>query len=137
MENTENTLQNIPLTDAIDNMFDNRKRVEDIADGLMLVCALADRPGLSQLISTSYITKVLNELGIPTGPGPDGSPNLIVKAVSAIVGEVFRAITFDAKTLGAAEIGSLGVESMGANAGGPVLSKGVNTLTGVIRSITY
>lgn len=137
MENTENTLQNLPLTDAIDNMFDNRKRVEDIADGLMLVCALADRPGLSQLISTSYITKVLNELGIPTGPGPDGSPNLIVQAISAIVGEVFRAITFDAKTLGAAEIGSLGIESMGANAGGPVLSKGVNTLTGVIRSITY
>ena len=137
MENIENTLQNIPLTDAIDNLFDSRKRVEDIADGLMLVCALADRPGLSQLISTSYITKVLNELGIPTGPGPDGSPNLIVKAISAIVGEVFRAITFDAKTLGAAEIGSLGVESMGANAGGPVLSKGVNTLTGVIRSITY
>lgn len=137
MENTENTLQNLPLTDAIDNMFDNRKRIEDIADGLMLVCALADRPGLSQLISTSYITKVLNELGIPTGPGPDGSPNLIVQAISAIVGEVFRAITFDAKTLGAAEIGSLGIESMGANAGGPVLSKGVNTLTGVIRSITY
>ena len=137
MELSDKELQNMKLPDAIDKMFDNRKRVEDIADGLMLVCALADRPGLSQLISTSYITKVLNELGIPTGPGPDGSPNLIVKAISAIVGEVFRAITFDAKTLGAAEIGSLGVESMGANAGGPVLSKGVNTLTGVIRSIIY
>jgi len=88
------------------------------APAILLLCASLTRPGLSPLRSISNICTALEGLGIPTGDNPDGSPNLVVRAIYEIVKETDRAMCEDASIQGAGEIGS--IVAAGANAGGPV-----------------
>ena len=62
----------------------------------LLACSLIKRPGLSTIVSTSNVIKTLNMMGIPTGPNPDGSPNLTVAVTYAVMKEVVRMLHFDA-----------------------------------------
>ncbi len=63
---------------------------------MLLVCSLIKRPGLSTVVSVANIVKDLNMMGIPTGPNPDGSPNLTVAHAYAVTKEIFRALKLDA-----------------------------------------
>ena len=85
------------------------------------------RQGLSAIRSTSNIVKDLNKLGIPTGPMPDGSPNLTVAFAFASTKENFRALKKDASVQVGVQPGSMMITGFGANAGGPVNIQGVNT----------
>ena len=95
---------------------------------IFLLCAAYSRKGLSPLRSISNVCKTLEECGIPTGPNPDGSPNLIVLASYAILKEVYRAQTEDAVVQGGIQPGEMMILSKGANSGGPVVSTGSNLL---------
>ena len=81
---------------------------------LLLLCAAAGSPGLSTLKSLSNVCQAFEGLGIPTGPNPDGSPNLVVKMSYAILNEVYRAIQEDAQIQGGANIGSMTIQSTGS-----------------------
>jgi hypothetical protein len=95
---------------------------------IFLLCAAFSRQGLSPLRSLSNVCKELEAAGIPTGPNPDGSPNLIVLASYAILKEVYRAQTEDAVVQGGIQPGEMMILSQGANSGGPVVSTGSNLL---------
>ena len=95
---------------------------------ILLLCSAMSRQGLSPLRSVSKICASLEEAGIPTGPNPDGSPNLTVALTHSIVSEVYRAMTEDAVVQGSVKPGEMMLLSQGANAAGPVVSNGTNIL---------
>jgi hypothetical protein len=95
---------------------------------ILLLCAAMSRNGLSALRSISNVCQALEEAGIPTGPNPDGSPNLIVTAAYAIINEIYRAQTEDAVVQGSIQPGEMMILSNGANSAGPVVSNGSNIL---------
>ena len=95
---------------------------------IFLLCAATSRQGLSPLKSLSNVCQMLEEAGIPTGPNPDGSPNLTVHMVNAILKEVYRAMTEDAAVQGGIQVGEMMIMSQGSNAAGPVISTGSNLL---------
>ena len=91
---------------------------------ILLVCSMVRRPGLSTIQSVSNIVKDLNRLGIPTGPMPDGSPNLTVAVTFANTKEHHRAIKHDMSIQVGIQPGSAMIFGTGANAGGPVTIQG-------------
>lgn len=95
---------------------------------IFLLCASMSRQGLSPLKSLSNVCQKLEEYGIPTGPNPDGSPNLIVHAANAILQEVYRAMTEDAAVQGGINVGEMMLLSQGSNSAGTVVSTGTNLL---------
>ena len=111
---------------TISNLFDNVRPPFPQLSRLLLVCSMIRRPGLSAIQSTSNIVKDLNKLGIPTGPMPDGSPNLTVGFTYALVKEIYRAAKNDASIQVGFQPGSLMFTVFGANAGGPIVANGLN-----------
>jgi hypothetical protein len=109
------------ITNQINQHLDNINKVatKNISvPAILLLCAAMNKPGLSTLKSTTNICVALENLGIPTGDNPDGSPNLIVKAVNAIVDEIYRAIKEDASVKTAIQSGAVnivGVNGAGTN----------------------
>jgi hypothetical protein len=84
------------ICESIKNYFSNTRPPVQQLPRLLLVCSLIKRPGLSTITSVANIVKDLNMMGIPTGPMPDGSPNLTVAHSFATVNEIFRALRLDA-----------------------------------------
>ena len=95
---------------------------------ILLLCAAMSRKGLSPLRSITNVCQSLEEAGIPTGPNPDGSPNLIVTAAYAIISEIYRAQTEDAVVQGSVKPGEMMILSQGSNAAGEVISNGSNIM---------
>ena len=84
------------ICESIKKYFANTREPVQQLPRMLLVCSLIKRPGLSTVVSTSNIVKDLNMMGIPTGPMPDGSPNLTVAHAYAVTKEIFRALKLDA-----------------------------------------
>ena len=84
------------ICESIKNFFQNTRPPVQQLPRMLLVCSLIKRPGLSTVVSVSNIVKDLNMMGIPTGPMPDGSPNLTVAHAFAVTKEIFRALKLDA-----------------------------------------
>ena len=128
------------ITDKINNFFKamDAKLTKVIPmPAILLLCAAASRPGLSPLRSLSNVCKTFEEMGIPTGPNPDGSPNLIVAGAHAILREVYRAMEEDAVAQGGIASGEMMIVSQGANSAGPVVSKGSNALPAHVWAIIH
>lgn len=121
------------VTNAIRDLFDNKLRsAATIIPGIIMICSLAKRPGLSCLISFGNIVQELEKSGMPTGPLPDGTPNMMNKMVHHVVCEVFRALKEDANIQVALPPGSVNIVATGGNSGGPVTVMGpnINVATG-------
>ncbi len=84
------------ICESIKNFFQNTRPPVQQLPRMLLVCSLIKRPGLSTVVSVANIVKDLNMMGIPTGPMPDGSPNLTVAHAYAVTKEIFRALKLDA-----------------------------------------
>lgn len=93
------------------------------------------RPGLSATVLTSNIISRLPDIGIPTGPNPDGSRNVINDFVRIMCEEIVDAIKNDSLILATIPKDSIKVKSEGASAGGPVTTIGQNTAPSVIKGI--
>ena len=115
------------ICESITKLFTNALPPFPQLPRILLVCSMIKRQGLSAIRSTSNIVKDLNKLGIPTGPMPDGSPNLTVAFAFASTKENFRALKKDASVQVGVQPGSMIITGFGANAGGPVNIQGVNT----------
>ena len=115
------------ICESITKLFTNALPPFPQLPRILLVCSTIKRQGLSAIRSTSNIVKDLNKLGIPTGPMPDGSPNLTVAFAFASTKENFRALKKDASVQVGVQPGSMMITGFGANAGGPVNIQGVNT----------
>ena len=115
------------ICESITKLFTNALPPFPQLPRILLVCSMIKRQGLSAIRSTSNIVKDLNKLGIPTGPMPDGSPNLTVAFAFASTKENFRALKKDDSVKVGVQPGSMMITGFGANAGGPVNIQGVNT----------
>lgn len=99
---------------SIKNLFDNELRTAaNIIPGIIMICSLAKRPGLSALISFGRIIQELEKSGMPTEPLPDGTPNMMNKMVHHVVCEVFRALKEDANIQVALAPGSVNIVATG------------------------
>lgn len=101
---------------------------------IVMLCSLAKRPGLSTIMSVINIVQSLQSKGIPTGPNPDGTVNLVVQMVYSIVDEVYRALREDANGQTATAPGAISIQATGGNAGGPIEVVGFNV--GPFKSVT-
>lgn len=121
------------ITNSIKNLFNSSLRSPaKIIPGIILICSLARRPGLSCLISFGNIIQEMDKNGIPTDNLPDGTPNLMNKMVKSVVCEVFRALKEDANIQVGIAPGTVNIMATGGNAGGPVtvLGSNINVATG-------
>ena len=74
------------ITNSIKNLFDTKlRKAANIIPGIIMLCSLAKRPGLSALISFGNIIQEMAKEGIPTDTLPDGTPNMMNKMVYAVV----------------------------------------------------
>ena len=115
---------------SIKDYFNTAREPVQQLPRILLACSLGKRPGLSTIVSVANIIKDLNMMGIPTGPNPDGSPNLTVAVTYGIVKEVFRALKLDAVVQVTTGCASLNIQAgpfMGTN-----LSCGNETTNGQI-----
>ena len=112
------------ICETISNYFSKVRSPFPQLSTILLVCSMIRRPGLSVLHSVGNITKDLNKLGIPTGPMPDGSPNLTVAYTFAATKEFYRGIKKDMSIQGGAVPGTGLIQVVGANAGGPLTAIG-------------
>jgi len=115
------------ICQTISNYFERIRTPFPQLSRILLVCSMIRRPGLSTIQSVSNIVKDLNRLGIPTGPMPDGSPNLTVAFTFANTKEQHRALKFDASIQVGMQPGTMASVGYGANAGGPVTVISTNT----------
>jgi len=122
------------ICNTLQTLLDNysRKPFQAIS-GLIMICSLSKRPGLSPILSTANIIKNVAARGINTAPMEDGSPNQLNIVINEITKEVFRAMREDANIQTAFGPGSITTLGNGANAGGPVVvtSKIMNYAKGV------
>lgn len=121
------------ITNSIKNLFNSSLRSPaKIIPGIILICSLSRRPGLSCLISFGNIIQEMDKNGIPTDNLPDGTPNLMNKMVKSVVCEVFRALKEDANIQVGIAPGTVNIMATGGNAGGPVtvLGSNINVATG-------
>lgn len=119
------------ITSSINSFFSaiNAKITKVVPmPAILLLCAAMSRQGLSPLRSLSNVCKALEELGIPMGANPDGSPNFIIIVLNEVFKEVYRSLTEEAVIQGCIEPGAMQVMSNGANGGGPMVSIGTNIL---------
>ena len=93
---------------------------------MLMAVGCIQKPGLSSKVSLGNIVKILDQHEIPTGPLPDGTENKTVQVVYAIVDEIYRALREDANIQVAHSPGAITIMASGANAGGPVVSQGIN-----------
>lgn len=83
------------------------------------------RPGLDSSATHSVVVSRFKEAGLPTGPLQEGIPNAMEEFARIIIEEVFDSIQSEMRIDAVVDQG-MQVISTGANAGGPVLSNGVN-----------
>src|ERR1700752_3928749 len=92
------------------------------------------RPGLDADVLAAAMISRFPEIGIPTGPLVNGSPNVFELLIKMICEEIVETIQTDMRIDAAVDIG-MTVTSQGGNSGGPVLSIGQNaaphTATGI------
>ena len=115
------------ITSSFKDLFSSSLRSPaNIISGIIMICGLAKRPGLSCIISTGNIIQEISKKGIPTDDLPDGSPNLMNQLIASVVCETFRALKEDADIQVSFAPGSINVVTNGGNAGGPLVGTGPN-----------
>lgn len=95
---------------------------------IILACSLFKRPGASAMATAANVIKRQSEFGAPTGVMPDGSPNMINSLIYLIVSEIYRELSENGVVEVAIPANSLVITGSGANAGGPVVITGTNTI---------
>ena len=114
------------ISNQIKDLFDVSRQPAPEIPGMLMTVGCAQKPGLSSKASLGNIVRVLDQHEIPTDPMPDGTENKTVQVVLAIVEEIYRAIKEDANIQVAHAPGAITIMASGANAGGPVVSQGIN-----------
>jgi hypothetical protein len=115
------------IAQSIKNLFKNTRSSFPVFPGLLIVCSMCKRPGLSTTQSTANIVTSLSKLGIPTGQMPEGYPNMSVGYSFAQTDEIFRAIKKDGSAQLAFQPGSINFVVGGVGGG-----TGTNINTGKV-----
>lgn len=114
------------ITDSLTDVLNNARPPMQKVPALPLQAEANQRKGLSATDIASRIIDRLPDAGIPTGPNPDGSKNVINDFVKIICEEFVDAIKRDSLVLLTIPSGSIKITATGGNVGGPVESTGQN-----------
>ena len=114
------------ICNTVKNYFKNTRQPFPILPGILIACSMCKRPGLSVIQSTANIVADLEKLGIPTGPMPEGCPNMSVGVAFTETKEVYRAVKEDSNIQAAFQPGSLNFVVGGAFVG-EVTGTNINT----------
>ena len=117
------------------NAFTKMKTPAEVLPSVLLYCTAMKRPGISASETAAKIITDNAALGIETGTNPDGTPNVVNQFTYNITKHVFDEIKRNAVVQVAVPVGCIMVETNGANAGGPVVSVGTNTITTTLKGI--
>lgn len=98
----------------------------------LLLCEVAQKPGLSAMALTASIIKRMEDAGIPTGPNPDGSPNYNNELARIFAEEFVKEFKLHARVDLGLPPSTLSITASGGNAGGPIIVQGTNTLPSII-----
>ena len=120
------------IVQTIKNLFSGVRPPFPALPGILIICSMCKRPGLSAIRSTGNIVTDLAKLGIPTGQMPEGCPNMTVGYTYAQTKEIFRAIKKDGSAQFAAQPGSINFVVTGPMVGA---ATGTNINTGKICGI--
>ena len=97
-----------------------------ILPAVLLKCTSLTRPGLSAYKMASEIIQNNASLGIPTGPNPDGSENLINAFIYNMMKVTVDGLHNDAFVQACIPGQSIAVQTTGANSGGLLVGTGFN-----------
>lgn len=114
------------VIEAVRNIFGANGVVARFLPPLLICCTAVRRPGVSSAMIASMVIESNRQNGIPTGPNPDGSANLINKHDYGLVKCVVDSLLKNMVIQVGIPAGSLVIQSEGGNAGGPVISIGTN-----------
>lgn len=92
----------------------------------LLWCVSIRRTGLSVGRIVANVYAWMQSAGIPTGPNPDGSPNLIGGMAAAITQSIVDEICEYGAVSVSSKPGDIVIQATGGNAGGPVTVVGTN-----------
>lgn len=107
------------------------KHAAPVLSGIITLCALLKRPGLSTIRSVINVVSYLKEHGISTDPNADGTPNSTIILTYGIINEIYRSMREDANFQLFNMPGSMMIKSSGVvTPGGTVECVGTNLDTG-------
>lgn len=130
LENITNNSENIvqKIGDTVDTIMNGLQPPLIKIPPILLLCELLQRPGLSATLLATAIISSLERLGIPTGPNPDGSQNLIVASVVAACSDLVEHLQTHARVDSAGAPSSIAITGTGTAAGiAPVAVSGTNS----------
>lgn len=119
------TIQSI--CDSITSLINKARTPLNAIPAALLVCSAVSRPGLSPMLIAANIIRRQTEAGAPFGAAADGSANIAEAMERIRVEEMVKALKMDAMVQVGIPIGGIQFIGTGANAGGPVVIKGMNT----------
>jgi ABC-type Fe2+-enterobactin transport system substrate-binding protein len=114
------------ISDSLTDVLNNARQPFQKVPALPLQAEASQRKGLSATDIASRIIERLPDAGIPTGPNPDGTKNVVNDFVKIISEEIVNAIKRDSLVLLTIPTGSIKITATGGNVGGPVESTGQN-----------
>ena len=123
------------IVDTVTNTLNSARVPAGVLPPLLLRCTSLTRPGLSAYKIATEVIQNNEKLGIPTGPNPDGSENLINAYTYSILKVLVDNIHNDAAVQAAIPMQSLIIQANGANAGGPVTCVGTNLIDSITQGI--
>ena len=123
------------VVDFITNKLNMTEVPANVLPPSLINCVSTARPGLSAYKITSQIIENNKALGIPTGPNPDGSENMINQYTYNVVKCMCDAIRNDAVVHCSIPMESLMIQATGGNAGGPVTCVGTNIMDSISKGI--
>lgn len=94
---------------------------------IMLLCSVIKRPGTSAMLAASEAIAGQSEFGAPTGDLPDGTPNMMNAMMYKLTKSIYKDLTRNGVIQVSIPAGGIQITATGGNAGGPVISTGVNT----------
>lgn len=115
------------IADTVNGMFKRIRKPAQAIPPVLLLCEIAQRPGLSAMALASAIIARLPEAGIDTSTNADGSQQAILSFVRILSEEVVREIKENSVVEIAIDPLAIPVTGTGANAGGPVQIIGYNS----------
>lgn len=113
-------------------LLENRIKIPRVS--LPKILLAKSRPGLDSEVTATSVISRFKEIGIPSGPLEEGSPNVMEAYTRVMLEEIYDSIQSEMRVDAAVDQGMI-VTSAGGNAGGPVASTGSNpsphTATGI------
>jgi hypothetical protein len=125
------------VIDTINTAFDTVSTPVNSLPPVLVLTGSKIRPGIEASTIASRVIARQSEMGLPVGNCFSSGPNTTEAMITVIVQEIVSSLLLESKLEITIDIGSIGITSSGANAGGPVLSYGNNlnlvSATGVLR----